>query len=63
MIDLTLDPADGQGLAWLYEHAEVLRRSDGAASGAVSLTVRVPAEREDQVRARFGAEQPRRLDS
>ncbi len=54
VIDLTLDPADGQGLAWLYEHAEVLRRNDGAASGAVSLTVRVPPERADQVRARFG---------
>ena len=55
VIDLTLDPADGKGLAWLYEHAEVLRRSEGEASGAVSLTVRVPPERADQVRARFGA--------
>ena len=54
VIDLTLDPADGKGLAWLYEHAEVLRRSEGEASGAVSLTVRVPPERADQVRARFG---------
>ena len=63
VIDLTLDPADGQGLAWLYEHAEVLRRSEGEVSGAVSLTIRVPAERADQVRSRFGAEQPRRLDS
>ncbi len=63
VIDLTLDPADGQGLAWLYEHAEVLRRNDGAASGAVSLTVRVPVERADQVRTRFSAEQPPRLDS
>ena len=63
VIDLTLDPADGQGLAWLYEHAEVLRRNDGAASGAVSLTVRVPREREDQVRARFITVQPPQLDS
>ena len=54
MIDLTLDSTDGQGLAWLYEHAAVLRRSHGEASGAVSLTVRVPAERADQVKARFG---------
>ncbi len=54
VIDLTLDPADGRGLAWLYEHAEVLRRSEGEVSGAVSLTVRVPPERADQVRARFG---------
>ena len=60
VIDLTLDPSDGRGLAWLYEHAEVLRRSDGEASGAVSLTVRVMPERADQVRARFSA--PGRLD-
>ena len=59
VIDLTLDPADGQGLAWLYAHAEVLRRSDGEVSGAVSLTVRVPPERADQVRARFGVDQLR----
>ncbi|HEV7457557.1 MAG TPA: GTPase HflX [Roseococcus sp.] len=46
--ELTLAPADGARLAWLYRHGEVLRRVEE--EGAVRLTVRLsPADR-----ARFG---------
>ncbi len=51
VLDLALDPSDGQGLAWLYEHAEVLGRDDG--DDAIRLRVRVVAERAEQVRTKF----------
>ena len=52
VLDIDLDASDGQGLAWLYEHAEVLARHDGETSGP-RLTVRVPSERAEQIRNRF----------
>ena len=52
VFDVDLDASDGQGLAWLYEHAEVMARHDSELGG-VRLTVRVAAERADQVRNRF----------
>ena len=52
VLDLRLDVGDGEGLAWLYEHAEVLARHDRETGGS-DLTVRVLAQRADQVRARF----------
>ena len=52
VFDVDLDASDGQGLAWLYEHAEVMARHDSELGG-VRLTVRVAAERADQVRHRF----------
>ena len=61
VIDLTLDPADGQGLAWLYEHAEVLRRSEGEVSGVVSLTIRVPPN--GRIRCGQGLAPSSRVDS
>ncbi len=62
LIELTLDPADGQGLHWLYEHSEVMRRSD--ADDGLHLTVRVAPDQVERVKRRF-AEAPagtRRLD-
>ena len=53
VLDLRLEVDDGEGLAWLYEHAEVLARHDRETGGS-DLTVRVPSQRADQVRARFG---------
>ncbi|HXZ15814.1 MAG TPA: GTPase HflX [Roseiarcus sp.] len=50
-IDLTLDPADGRGLNWLYEHAEVMRRSDGPEG--LRLTVRVAQGEAERVKRRF----------
>ena len=51
LIELTLDPADGQGLHWLYEHSEVMRRSD--ADDGLHLTVRVAPDQVDRVKRRF----------
>ena len=59
-IALTLDPADGKGLAWLYKNAEVLERRDQS-DGSVFLEVRVAPERAEQVYRRFpSARQPQR---
>ncbi|HEY7382457.1 MAG TPA: GTPase HflX [Beijerinckiaceae bacterium] len=47
-----LDPADGQGLNWLYEQGEVLdRRTD--ADGRLHLVVRIAPEKEPRLRGRF----------
>jgi GTP-binding protein HflX len=46
-------PGDGEGLPWLYRHAEVLERHDRP-DGAVVI-VRVPPEREEGIRRRFQA--------
>ena len=43
-IEVTVPTTDGAGLAWLYEHGEVLSRQDG--EDGISLTVRLsPADR------------------
>ncbi|WP_137127549.1 GTPase HflX [Roseomonas sp. HF4] len=43
-IEVSLPTTDGAGLAWLYEHGEVLARNDG--DEAIRLTVRIsPADR------------------
>ena len=43
-VELSLPPSDGAGIAWLYEHGEVLRRED--AEEAIRFTVRLsPADR------------------
>ncbi len=49
---LSLDPADGAGLSWLYRHAEVLDKhlSD---EGHLAVTVRADADNAAQVRAKF----------
>jgi GTP-binding protein HflX len=51
LIELTLDPSDGRGLHWLYEHAEVMSRSD--ADDGLHLTVRVAPDQVDRVKRRF----------
>ena len=51
---LSLDPADGAGLSWLYRHAEVLEK-DMAADGRLAVTVRADADEAARVRAKFGA--------
>ncbi len=54
VFDVDLSASDGQGLAWLYEHAEVMARHDSELGG-VRLTVRVTPERAEQVRTRFAS--------
>ena len=51
MVELTLDAGDGQGLHWLYEHAEVMSRRDE--EDGLRLTVRVPPDQIERVKRRF----------
>jgi len=51
LVELILDPADGKGLHWLYEHAEVMSRLDG--DDGLRLTVRVAADQVERVKRRF----------
>ncbi len=51
LIELTLDPSDGQGLHWLYEHSEVMRRAD--TDDGLHLTVRVAPDQVERVKRRF----------
>ncbi len=52
LIDLDIEPADGQGLHWLYEHTEVMTRQT-TEDGRVHVTVRVPADEVARVKRRF----------
>jgi GTPase len=52
-IELTLESADGPGLHWLYEHAEVVSRDDR--DDGVHLSVRVAPDQLDRVKRRFAA--------
>jgi GTPase len=62
ILDLTLDPDDGRGRNWLYEHTEVLSRSE-AADGSISLTVRAAPALVETVRGRFGEAAPAAIKS
>jgi GTPase len=50
-LELTLEASDGQGLHWLYEHAEVMSRRDE--DGGTHLTVRVSPDQIERLRRRF----------
>jgi GTP-binding protein HflX len=52
LFEITLDSADGQGLSWLYEHAEVLERESDE-DGIMTVLVRVPQERALQISHRY----------
>ncbi|MGE0196330.1 MAG: GTPase HflX, partial [Methylocystis sp.] len=49
---LDLDVADGEGLAWLHAHTEVLER-EALPQGGVHLVVRIDPERSDGFARRF----------
>jgi GTP-binding protein HflX len=49
---VSLDPADGAGLSWLYRHAEVLSKAM-ADDGRLAVTVRADADKAARVRAKF----------
>jgi GTP-binding protein HflX len=53
LLEIDLDPADGQGLHWLYENTEIMKR-ETEADGTMHLSVRVGAERLGALRRRFG---------
>jgi GTPase len=54
LVDLTLDPVDGQALHWLYQNTEVMARHAGE-DGAIHITVRVTPERLERLQQRFPA--------
>lgn len=51
-LELDLAPEDGQGLAWLHAHAEVLSR-ETREDGRSRLVVRVAPERVDEIKRRY----------
>jgi GTP-binding protein HflX len=53
-VTVSVAPADGSGLNWLYRNTEVLSRRDGA-DGVIEVTVRVPPERAEGLRRRFAS--------
>lgn len=53
-IELSVDPADGAGLSWLYRHSEVLTKDVGN-DGRLSVTVRADADNAARVRAKFNS--------
>jgi len=53
-LQVSIDPADGAGLSWLYRHSEVLSK-DMRDDGRLAVVVRADADKAAQVRAKFGA--------
>ncbi|HEU5020114.1 MAG TPA: GTPase HflX [Pseudolabrys sp.] len=51
---VSLDPADGAGLSWLYRHTEVLSK-DMEDDGRLAVTIRADPDKAARVRAKFGA--------
>jgi GTP-binding protein HflX len=52
-VEVSIDPADGAGLSWLYRHSEVLSRD--LRDGRLAVTVRADPDKAARVRARFNA--------
>jgi GTP-binding protein HflX len=53
-IEVSVDPADGAGLSWLYRHSEVLSK-DIRGDGRLAVTVRADADNAARVRAKFNS--------
>jgi GTPase len=53
-LEVSVDPADGAGLSWLYRHSEVLLR-DMRADGRLAVTVRADPDNAARVRAKFNS--------
>jgi GTP-binding protein HflX len=51
-IELSIDPADGAGLSWLYRHSEVLAKGMND-DGRLAVTVRADADQAARVKAKF----------
>ena len=49
---ITIEPTDGQGLHWLYENGEVLKR-ETQENGSIELTVRLAPEKIERLIQRF----------
>jgi GTP-binding protein HflX len=59
VLDLSVDPADGEGVSWLYRHTEVMERSLDA-GGRLAMTVRVDPAKEGALRAKVKGSVTRR---
>jgi GTP-binding protein HflX len=53
-LSLSIDPADGAGLSWLYRHSEVLTRDMGE-DGRLAVTVRADAKNAEIVKRKYAA--------
>jgi GTPase len=53
MFDITIDPSDGRGLAWLHQRGEVMDRKVYE-DGRTKLSVRLDADTAGQAQAKFG---------
>jgi GTPase len=53
-LEVSIDPADGAGLSWLYRHSEVLLR-DMRDDGRLAVTVRADPDNAARVRAKFNS--------
>jgi GTP-binding protein HflX len=53
-IEVSVDPADGAGLSWLYRHSEVLAK-DVHDDGRLTVTVRADTDNAARVRAKFNS--------
>jgi GTPase len=53
-LEVSLDPADGAGLSWLYRHSEVLSR-DLRDDGRLAVTIRADADKAARVRTKFAS--------
>ena len=53
-IEVSVDPADGAGLSWLYRHSEVLAK-DVHDDGRLTVTVRADVDNAARVRAKFNS--------
>jgi GTP-binding protein HflX len=51
LLSVCLDYADGQGLAWLYQHCDVLKREDD--EDGIKLSLRIQMKYQDEIRNRF----------
>ncbi len=51
--DITLDPSDGKGMAWLHQRGEVLDRTSFE-DGRTQLSVRLDADTAGQAEAKYG---------
>jgi GTP-binding protein HflX len=60
VVEITLKAADGENLAWIYEHGEVLSRQE--AEDAITLVARFDEKQISLAERRFG-DRLRRLDS
>ena len=53
-LEISVDPADGAGLSWLYRHSEVLLK-DMREDGRLAVTVRADPDNAARVRAKFNS--------